>query len=332
MRTTHLAAAERLSRLRRPFPATGWTREHFANAAREGRRRWEEAEELFGVQWPLFQDAVSVISPTFAMESRFADVAEATDVPGRRNVDNRIALWFMRWARCPHTADYPNPYARDVDLKWVRSHNGNSLGLEWNAQVSLRGPDANGTTDRGVKQITVGFIQNLTPTEFRGLYALQGQATWIDRSEQENTTYWDSKPGQSGKWYSSAGTALLNGETAKTGLIKNDDSPGSGPPLRSSRRGVRALTRMQFVWNFRLYVAARTSDIGGQMAYVGQAQANWVMRATADIVAGAWQPRAGDNPGITPPPGGWGPVVDNLTTEGPQFNSILARANFVVVQ
>src|SRR3954470_9641752 len=38
----HLAAVERLRRLRRPFPASGWTRELFAEAAREGKRRWEE--------------------------------------------------------------------------------------------------------------------------------------------------------------------------------------------------------------------------------------------------------------------------------------------------
>src|SRR5688572_12329561 len=106
---THLAAAERLSRLRRPFPPSDWTREQFVNAAREGRRRWEEAEELFGVHWPMFENAVSAISPTFEMESKFVDVAEATDVASGRSVNNRIALWFMRWARCPRTVEYPNP-------------------------------------------------------------------------------------------------------------------------------------------------------------------------------------------------------------------------------
>src|SRR5687767_11537648 len=115
LRSTHLAAAERLSRLRRPIPSSGWTREQFVDAAREGKRRWEEAEELFGLQWPMFQDAVSVIAPTFAMESRYTDLAQATDVPGRRNVDN-IALWFMKWARCPQTAEYPNPYEPWIEI------------------------------------------------------------------------------------------------------------------------------------------------------------------------------------------------------------------------
>jgi hypothetical protein len=130
---THLAAAERLSRLRRPFPANRWTREQFAEAAREGKRRWEEAEALFGAQWPMFQDAVSAISPSFAMESRFVDVAEATDVPGMRNVNNRIALWFMRWARCPQTVDYPNPYEPWIEI-W---ENGGSFSVEHGQFVDI---------------------------------------------------------------------------------------------------------------------------------------------------------------------------------------------------
>ena len=56
----------------------------------------------------------------------FEVVAEATDVPGRRNVNNRIALWFMRWARCPQTADYPNPYEPWIEI-W---ENGGSFSVE----------------------------------------------------------------------------------------------------------------------------------------------------------------------------------------------------------
>jgi hypothetical protein len=126
---THLAAAERLSRLRRPFPDSGWKREQFVDAAREGKRRWAQAEELFGLQWPMFADAVAVISPAFAMESRFTDVAEATDVP--RN--NRVALWFMKWARCPLTADYPNPYEPWVEI-W---ENGGSFSVEHGQFVDI---------------------------------------------------------------------------------------------------------------------------------------------------------------------------------------------------
>jgi hypothetical protein len=34
----------------------------------------------------------------------------AADVPGRRNVNSRIAVWFVKWERCPETAGLPNPY------------------------------------------------------------------------------------------------------------------------------------------------------------------------------------------------------------------------------
>jgi hypothetical protein len=137
---THLAAADRLSRLRRPFPATTWKPEQFASAAIEAKRRWEEAEELFGAQWPMFGDAVSVISPSFAMEYHFIDLAKATEVTGRANVDNRIALWFMRWARCPKTADYPNPYEPWIEI-W---ENGGSFAVEHGQFVDIY--DASGMT------------------------------------------------------------------------------------------------------------------------------------------------------------------------------------------
>jgi hypothetical protein len=77
----------------------------------------------------MFGDAVSVITPAFAMESRFVDLAEAADVPGRRNV----ALWFMRWARCLHTADYPNPYEPRIEI-W---ENGGSFSVEHGQFVDI---------------------------------------------------------------------------------------------------------------------------------------------------------------------------------------------------
>jgi hypothetical protein len=141
--TTHLAAADRLRRLRRPFPC-GWTREQFQNAAKEGKRRWMEAEELFGARWPMFQDAVTLIKPSFAMEYSFVDLAEATEIPSRSNVDNRIALWFMRWARCPQTADYPNPYEPWIEI-W---ENGGSFSVEHGQFVDVY--DASGVPVPGV--------------------------------------------------------------------------------------------------------------------------------------------------------------------------------------
>ncbi len=122
----HIEAVERLRRLRPPFPPTDWRGEQFKASAIEGKRRWSEAEELFGAQWPMFADAVAVISPTFGLESRYGDVAAAAQVPPGRNVDNRIALWFLKWARCPTTAGYLNPYDPWLSI-W---ENGGSFGYE----------------------------------------------------------------------------------------------------------------------------------------------------------------------------------------------------------
>ena len=130
---THHLAVERLRGLRRPFPPSSWTREQFLSAAREGKRRWQESEALFGLQWSMFDDAVSVISPHFVMEPQFIDVAEATDIPRGRNVDNRVALWFMRWARCPQTAGYPNPYEPWIAI-W---ENGGRFGVEHGQFVDI---------------------------------------------------------------------------------------------------------------------------------------------------------------------------------------------------
>jgi hypothetical protein len=103
-------AADRLTRLHPPFGAVSWQREDFVNAGREARRRWIEAQRLFNAQWSLLHDAVDIIAPTFRLEIRFADVAMAVDVP--RPSSKHVALSFMKWARCPLTAEYPNPYER----------------------------------------------------------------------------------------------------------------------------------------------------------------------------------------------------------------------------
>lgn len=124
---------ERLRRLRPPFAATHWGRDQFIHAAEEGKRRWEEAERLFDAQWPMFADAVAVICPSFGLESRFAEVANATVIPSRRNVDNRIATWFMNWARCPMTAGYPNPYEPWIEI-W---ENGGSFSVEHGQCVDI---------------------------------------------------------------------------------------------------------------------------------------------------------------------------------------------------
>jgi hypothetical protein len=38
------------------------------------------------------------------------------DVPGRRNVNSRIAAYFVKWERCPKTAGLPNPYEPWIEI------------------------------------------------------------------------------------------------------------------------------------------------------------------------------------------------------------------------
>lgn len=109
-------ALERVRRIRRESPAEQWPPERFRQAAAEGKRRWAEAEELFGVQWSMFKDAVAVIAPDFKLSPAEEQAADAADVPGMRNVGPWIAVSFVRWERCPATAGLPNPYEPWVEI------------------------------------------------------------------------------------------------------------------------------------------------------------------------------------------------------------------------
>ena len=118
-------ALERVARIGRT-PAENWPRERFLPAANEGKRRWQEAEELFGIRYPLFEDAVAVIAPDFRLSPEEGAAAREVASPGRPNVSNRIAVWFVKWEPCPATAGLPNPYAPRIE---IREHGG-SFGVE----------------------------------------------------------------------------------------------------------------------------------------------------------------------------------------------------------
>ncbi len=88
----------------------GWLEDDFRSAAQEGKRRWQQTEDLFEVRYPMFQDAVAVIDPAFHLSLEEEALARAADVQEMRNVDNRIAVWFLKWERCTLTRGLPNPY------------------------------------------------------------------------------------------------------------------------------------------------------------------------------------------------------------------------------
>ncbi len=109
-------ALERVLRIRQGSPLASWPSERFQQAAIEGKRRWAEVEKLFGIQYPMFQDAVGAIAPELQLSPAEEAAAYSSDVPGRRNVDRRRDDWFVKWERCPETAGLPNPYEPWIDI------------------------------------------------------------------------------------------------------------------------------------------------------------------------------------------------------------------------
>lgn len=109
-------ALERVLNIRRGSALEAWSRERFWQAAVEGKRRWAEVEGLFGVQYSMFRDAVAAIAPDFHLSTEEEKAAYAADVPGRRNVNSRIAVWFVKWERCHETSGLPNPYEPWIEI------------------------------------------------------------------------------------------------------------------------------------------------------------------------------------------------------------------------
>jgi hypothetical protein len=131
-------ALERVRRIRAGPAADPWPAERFRQAAAEGKRRWAEIEELFGIEYAMFRDAVGVIAPDFRLSPEEQEAAAATDVPGKRNVNSRIAVWFVKWDRCPETAGLPNPYEPWIEI-W---EHGGAFGVEHGQFVDVE--DASG--------------------------------------------------------------------------------------------------------------------------------------------------------------------------------------------
>ena len=103
-------ALDRVMQIRKRAPVPAWVREDFLRAASEGKKRWQDTEALFGITYSMFRDAVSEIAPSFQLTPEEKTMAEAADVPGMRNVNSRIAVFFLKWERCAETSGFPNPY------------------------------------------------------------------------------------------------------------------------------------------------------------------------------------------------------------------------------
>ena len=105
-------ALERVLRICSPSADESWPPDRFQQAAVEGKRRWQEIEELFDIQYPMFKDAVSVISPSFHLppdeQSRVLS-AVTRNMPW-------IAVSFIRWDAVPKRRDCKIPMNRGSNL------------------------------------------------------------------------------------------------------------------------------------------------------------------------------------------------------------------------
>lgn len=97
-------------------PEELWQPERFRQVALEGKRRWQEIEELFDIEYPMFADAVSIISPSFRLSQEEESTVRSADVSCIRTTGTQVAVAFLRWERCSETAGLPNPYEPWIEI------------------------------------------------------------------------------------------------------------------------------------------------------------------------------------------------------------------------
>ncbi|HEX5243848.1 MAG TPA: hypothetical protein VFW23_11350, partial [Tepidisphaeraceae bacterium] len=197
------------------------------------------------------------------------------------------------------------PQAPQRQIKLVASGN---PALQWNAQVTLAGPNNN----HGVDLINVGFVQDLTITSFSGTYTggfvrsarkIVGQTFWdtIDRTEAGETGNYSDKRYSTNRFATFDTASSAPGGTL-TREISSLDTPESGPPLYYFP-GERILTSVSLSWDFTIYLTATTKEKqnGSDGTYVSQAMAKWSFNGSGTIGAGAkWS-----GPGSLTAPSAW---------------------------
>ncbi len=126
-------ALNRLIQIRRTAAIPGWSGDDFLRAASKGKRRWREVEEMFGIQYSIFDDALREIAPSFELSPEEDAAARSANIPAMRNVTSRIAVSFLKWERCPATQGLPNPYEPWIEI-W---EHGGAFGVEHGLLVDV---------------------------------------------------------------------------------------------------------------------------------------------------------------------------------------------------
>jgi hypothetical protein len=224
-----------------------------------------------------------------------------------------------------------------------------NIGLTWKATVTLDGP-----TTFSVKQINVGFVQNVTEFKDDGdVYEDPNKNTGHMNSNLDGSglSYLDQSdyPGGSyaaGGWYSTfagtadgktfaswlQGSAITGSNTALTGTINQEDTPKDGPP-----RNVIAyrLKHLKLKFGFSLFVCAQTADsfksrdFTASKVYVEESSAPWSFvgdGATDPLNGYKYTPDTGSK--VTPPTA-WSDQITSGASpsnlDGPNFNLLIQQ-------
>ena len=137
---------QRVMRLRRKAIFPTWVPEDFESAFSEGKNRWQETEELFGMSYPIWRDAVSEIAPSFQLAMREEAAVQSMILSDICNGYDRIALYFLKWERCRETSGLPNPYEPWIEI-W---EHGGWFSVEHGQFVDVYGRDG---------RVAGGFVQ-----------------------------------------------------------------------------------------------------------------------------------------------------------------------------
>jgi hypothetical protein len=224
------------------------------------------------------------------------------------------------------TAGTPTDGGNPGNRKFVSS---GSPGLSWAAKVTLNGPNG----DRGVKFMRIGFVQNVTFSTNTGTYNTQSVTL---TSNLQGQSFLDCVPTSTAPYYSVTDSGSIRAvffdpsPTNKVKTINSNDTPCDGPPLMYQGD---ILDSMCLVWNFRLYITARTIDTrnNAHLVYTSRSRAYWQFNGSGTIdqtAPYAWT--AGAGAGVTAP-SGWTSVTDGSQPpilDGETANQALARETF----
>lgn len=163
---------------------------------------------------------------------------------------------------------------------------------------SITGPIVNGQM-RGVKHISAGFAQNVTIEAKHGVFSgFKPAQQWV--SSLEGSSCLDTVLGSALPWYNS-GTNIPALADAPSGpfTLTTDDSPqGVFSDMFELTGGgqTEPITSESLIYNFVIYIAARTDDPsnGANSVYAQVAAANWQFDGSGTLASAGGQNKFGE--------------------------------------